>query len=110
MSEVHGGVRSASFTDHSCELVGYHAPAVVITEYHHQKPVFLQNRVYGHVKYGPSLWVCSNCHEAIHAWLYWLLGERKKPVNVGRAAKAEAERTHAWYLAEKEPDQPVAPG
>lgn len=85
-----------------CQLVTYHAPVPVITEYHHQKPVFLQNRLYGRIIHGPSLWVCSNCHEAIHAWLYWLLGERKEPPYIGRAAKAEAERTYAWYLGEQE--------
>jgi hypothetical protein len=75
---------------------------VVITEYHHTKPVFLQNRLYGAIEYGPDLWVCSNCHEAIHAWLYWLLGERKEPPNIGRAAKAEAERTFDWYTTERD--------
>lgn len=86
---------------HPCELVGYHAPTPVITEYHHSKPVFLQNRLYGEIRHGADLWVCSNCHEAIHAWLYWLLGERKQPPNIGRAARAEAERTFAWYEAER---------
>ena len=84
-----------------CALVAYHAPAPVVTEFHHTKPVFLQNRLYGKIVHAADLWVCSNCHEAIHAWLYWLLGERKQPPSIGRAAKAEAERTFAWYTAEK---------
>lgn len=81
-----------------CTLVAYHAPTPVITEFHHSKPVFLQNRVYGQIRFGADTWLCSNCHEAVHAWLYWLLGERKEPPNCGRAAKAEAERTYRWYL------------
>lgn len=85
-----------------CQLVTYHAPTPVVTEYHHRKPVFLQNRLYGRIVHGADLWVCSNCHEAIHAWLYWLLGERREPPNIGRNAKAEAERTFAWYTAERE--------
>lgn len=87
--------------DQPCQLVKTHAPLPVITEHHHRYPVFLQNRLYGKILYGPDLWVCSNCHEAIHAWLYWLLGERKKPPVIGRNAKAEAERTFLWYELER---------
>lgn len=93
--------RKAFFLDHPCQLLSYHAPHPIITEYHHSKPVFLQNELYGKILHGPDLWVCSNCHEAIHAWLYWLLGMRKKPPHIGRAAKAEAEREYAWYLEAK---------
>jgi hypothetical protein len=92
---------TAFAADRPCVLVAYHAPIPVITEYHHSKPVYLQNRLYGKILYGPDLWVCSNCHEAIHAWLYWLMGERKHPPVMGRAAKAEAQRTFDWYNAEK---------
>jgi hypothetical protein len=70
-------------------------------QFHHQKPVFLQNKLYGKIVYPPSLWVCANCHDSIHAWLYWLLGEHRRPAGIGRAAKAEAQRTYDWYTAEK---------
>lgn len=93
---------TAFYMQKPCQLVSYHAPVPVITEYHHTKPVFLQNRLYGQIVYGADLWVCSNCHESIHAWLYWLLGERKIPPSIGRAAKAEAERTFAWWTSELE--------
>lgn len=99
---AHPAARKAFADEQTCELVTYHAPRPVMTEYHHQKPVFLQDRLYGRILYGPSLWVCGNCHDAIHAWLYWLLGEHRKPVGVGYAAKAEAERTFAWYTSERE--------
>ena len=95
-------IRTAQFTDHPCELVSYHAPTPVMTEYHHSKPVFLQNRLYGRIVHGADLWVCSNCHDAIHAWLYWLLGMWGKPTYIGRAAKAEAERAYEWYFDEAE--------
>lgn len=94
---IHADVRAFAAAQ-PCSLVGYHAPAPVVTEFHHSKPVFLQNRLYGQIRYGADMWLCSNCHEAVHAWLYWLLGERKQPPNIGRAAKAEAERTYLWYL------------
>jgi hypothetical protein len=93
--------RKAFWTDQSCQLVAYHAPTPVMTEYHHQKPVFLQDRLWGEIRFGPSLWVCGNCHDAIHAWLYWLLGEHRQPPYVGRAAKAEAQRTFEWFMTEK---------
>lgn len=95
-------VRRAFFPEQGCQLVAYHAPTPVMVEYHHQKPVELQNRLYGKIMFGPSLWVCGNCHDAIHAWLYWLLGEHREPPYIGRAARSEAERTYAWFQAEQE--------
>jgi hypothetical protein len=92
--------RKAFHAEHPCELNAYHAPTPVMVEYHHQKPVFLQNRLYGKILYGPELWVCGNCHDAIHAWLYWLLGEHKQPPYIGTHAKAEAQRTFDWYISE----------
>lgn len=92
--------RTAFAGERPCTLVAYHAPTPVMTEYHHSKPVFLQNRVYGEIRYGADTWLCSNCHDAVHAWLYFLLGERREPPYIGRAAKAEAERTFDWYQSE----------
>ena len=93
---------SAFFDAHPCMLVAYHAPEPVITEFHHSKPMYLQQRLYGRVVYAADMWVCSNCHDSIHAWLYWLLGERQKPPYCGNKAKAEAERTYKWFLSESE--------
>ena len=94
--------RTAFFDAHPCDLVAYHAPEPVMTEFHHTKPVYLQNRLYGKVLHPADLWVCSNCHDAIHAWLYYLLGERQKPPYIGRAAKSEAQKTYEWFKAECE--------
>jgi hypothetical protein len=93
--------RQAFFTKKPCEMVATHQPKPVITENHHTKPEYLQRRLYGVTLYPADKWLCSNCHEAVHAWLYWLLGERAKPPYIGNAAKAEAERTYSWYMSEK---------
>jgi hypothetical protein len=93
--------RQLFFTDQPCQLVEVHRPRPVTSEHHHTKPEFLQQRLWGEVRFGPDLWVCPNCHDAIHAWLYWLLGEHRQPPYIGLAAKHEAERTYQWYLAEK---------
>lgn len=101
MSSATEVTRTAFAAEQPCELVAYHAPLPVMTEHHHTKPVFLQNRLYGRIEFGADLWVCSNCHDSIHAYLYWLLGERAEPPHIGRAAKAEAYETYYWYLGEK---------
>ena len=96
-------LRTAQATAHPCELHDYHAPAPVVTEGHHWKPVYLQNRLYGRIVDSTLTWLCSNCHEAVHAWLYYLMGERRRPnPDPGRKAKAEAQRTYEWFLAEME--------
>lgn len=92
--------RQAPYRDHPCTLVRYHAPTPSTTEYHHSKPVFLQNRLYGEIRYGADTWLCSNCHDSVHEWLYWLLGMRRAEPHVGTAARAEAQRTYEWYTAE----------
>ncbi len=100
MSEV----RTATATSRPCQLHRYHAPAVVQTEGHHRHPVYLQNRVYGRIQDPELLWVCGNDHAAIHEWVSWLLGEAREPApHPGRLAKAEAERTVAWYRAASAP-------
>jgi hypothetical protein len=93
--------REAFFEDQPCELLTYHAPRPVMVEYHHDKPVFLQNRLYGRILYGASDYYCSNCHDSVHAWLYWLLGERRKPPYMGRAAMASAQKTFEWFCSER---------
>lgn len=93
--------RTAQFTEHPCTLVSTHVPRPVMTANHHTKPEFLQERLYGQTLFKADKWVCDNCHVAIHAWLYWLLGMRAKPTYMGTAAKSEAERTYAWYMSER---------
>lgn len=85
--------------DRPCELYTYHAPAVVITEGHHIRPMYLQKRVYeGAILDHELKFLCGNCHGAVHAWLYWIMGDRSMPnPQPGRYAKQEAERTFAWF-------------
>ncbi len=93
--------RTAFFEDRPCVLLAYHAPRPVMTEFHHSKPSFLQMRLYGKLFYGPDTYYCSNCHDSVHAWLYWLLGERSKPPYMGRAAMASAKSIFEWYTSER---------
>lgn len=92
--------RTARAVDHGCELYKVHVPKPVRTEGHHRHPVYLQNQVYGRIQDPELLWVCGNCHDAIHEWLSWLLGDARKPEpEPGRKAKAEAQRSYDWFTA-----------
>lgn len=74
------------------------APRPSRTQGHHRHPVYLQNRVYGHILDPELLWLCGLCHDSIHDWLSWRLGESREPLpHPSRRARAEAERAFAWY-------------
>lgn len=95
--------RTATAGEHPCEVYMYHAPVPVRTQFHHTKPVYLQNRLYGQIMYGPELWVCGTCHDSIHEWIGWLLGESRKPSpEPGWKIKHIAQETVDWYLDELE--------
>lgn len=100
MSEL----RTATAASHPCELYAHTAPPVVIrTQYHHSKPVFLQNELYGRIVYPADTWLCGLCHDSVHETLDWMLGKGRQPNPLpGRKTYAEAERTYDWYVAEKE--------
>ncbi len=102
MSEWPTTPRTASAVLRPCELYKYHAPVPVITQGHHVHPVFLQNRVYGQIRDNELKWLCGTCHDTVHAWLYWLLGERAQPEGVGYSAKREAQATFDWYTLAKD--------
>lgn len=94
--------KTAKAADHPCELYthdGY--PRPTRTQYHHRHPVYLQNRVYGQIRdqdRPDMLWLCGLCHDSVHDWVSYLLGEAREPYpHPGRKAKQEAERTVAWY-------------
>jgi hypothetical protein len=93
--------RTATAASRPCELVGYHAPAVVRTQGHHRRPQYLQVRLWGEVRDETLLWLCGSCHDAVHEWIGFLLGESRRPApEPGRLAKAEAQRTVDWYRAQ----------
>ena len=92
---------TAPFDDKPCELLKEHRPIPTLTEYHHSKPVYLQNRLYGRIVYGADTYLCANCHDSVHEWIYWLMGERRAEPRVGYAAKAFAAKTVDWYNQER---------
>lgn len=95
--------REAKAADRPCELHRYHHPRPSRTEGHHRHPVYLQNRLYGRIRDNELLWLCGTCHDNVHEWLGWLLGESRKPdPEPTKRAKDEAARSLAWYLSEKE--------
>ena len=83
-----------------CQLYAHSStPKPARTQGHHRHPVYLQNRVYGHIQDPELLWVCGLCHDNIHEVIGWLLGESREPNPMpGRKAIAEAKRTVRWYL------------
>jgi hypothetical protein len=91
-------VEKALFEVRPCELYTYHQPLPVMTEGHHHHPVYLQNRLFGRIVDNELVWLCSNCHDAVHAWIYWRMGDRRVRPRVGYKAMAEAERTLKWYV------------
>lgn len=92
---------TAPFDVKPCQLLREHRPIPTLTEYHHSKPVYLQNRLYGRIVYGADMYLCANCHDSVHEWIYWLMGERRAEPHVGRMAKMLAAQTVDWFNAEK---------
>lgn len=102
MDDGHELIRpvTASAADKPCELYLDHGSArPVITQGHHIYPVYLQNRKYGKIVHGDLMYLCGNCHDSVHAQLYYLMGERKMPtVTVPKRAQAQAQRAYNWFL------------
>lgn len=81
-----------------CQLHKYHWPRPTRTQGHHRHPIYLQNRVYGKIQDAALLFLCGTCHDSVHDWLSFLLGESRKPdPEPGRRAKAEAHYAYDWY-------------
>lgn len=94
--------RSMSAAEQPCAMYLDHGSATPsITQGHHRHPQYLQKRVYGGVvKDLELLWLCGGCHDSVHAWLYWLVGERAEPAAMPPPrAKKEAETANEWYVA-----------
>lgn len=99
MTEDRPVPRTAPAGLHPCQLYAHvAAPVPVRTQYHHSRPVYLQNRVYGRILHPADTWLCGLCHDAVHETIDWLLGEGRQPSPMpGRNTIAEARRTVAWY-------------
>jgi hypothetical protein len=101
MTEI-SEVRTATAFSHPCQLYAHTGvPFPTRTQYHHRHPVYLQYRVYGEIRDTDDvdmLWVCGLCHDSIHDWISWLLGEaRKSNPEPQLRTKLEAKRTVDWY-------------
>lgn len=94
------GPRTATATEHPCELHLTHSPVVVRTQGHHRHPLYLQHRLWGEKRDDELLWLCGNDHDAVHEMIGWLLGESRRPDPMpGWKTRAEAQRTVAWFHA-----------
>lgn len=92
-------LNTARAIDRPCELHEYHAPRPSRTNGHHRHPVYLQNRVYGHIQDSDLMWLCGTCHDNVHEWLSHLLDEAREPNPwPGRLARTEAQNSYDWYI------------
>lgn len=90
----------ASAAEKPCALYKTHAPVVVRTQGHHRHPVYLQNQAYGRIQDPELMWLCGSCHDSVHSWINYLLGEWQEPnPHPGRNVKAEAQRAVDWFTA-----------
>jgi hypothetical protein len=95
--------RTATARAHPCQLYAHAAtPRPSRTQFHHRFPQYLQERVYGRtVLADPAtdmLWLCGLCHDSVHDWLSYLLGEARVPdPPPSLRARTEAERAADWY-------------
>lgn len=90
----------AMASDRPCELYSHSGGSrPSLTQGHHIYPVYLQNRKHGRIVRGELMFLCGTCHDNVHTWLYWIMGERKLylPEPPPRA-KALAKRAHDWFL------------
>ena len=89
----------ASAAVRPCEMYRDHGSATPsVTQGHHVYPVYLQNRKFGEIRIATMVWLCGTCHDNVHAWLYWLMGERSKPNPQPPArAKAQAQIALDWF-------------
>jgi len=94
---------TATAASQPCSLYAHSAsPIPIRTQFHHSKPVYLQNRLYGQIRYGADTWLCGLCHDAVHETIDWLLGEGRRPDPFpGRKTLAAAEATLEWFVSEK---------
>ena len=97
---VHRGATAAS---KPCELYAYHQPTVTRTQGHHVIAEFLQRRVHGRPVIPDLMWLCGSCHDSVHEWLSWLLGEARRPDPVPPPrARVLAQTAYDWYLTHRD--------
>lgn len=90
--------RTVSALERPCSLYLDHGSArPAVTQGHHAKPLYLQWRKWGEYRSAELVWLCGTCHDSIHAWLYWIMGERYQPPTPPLRAVRSAESTLAWF-------------
>lgn len=91
-------IRTAQAAEKPCAMYRHLWPRPTRTQGHHRHPVYLQNRVYGKIRDSELLYLCGLCHDSVHDWLSYLLGEGRKPnPEPGPRIKAEAKLSYEWY-------------
>lgn len=91
-------IATATAAEQPCSLYAYHAPAVTRTQGHHVYPLYLQRRL--GVVNDEIRWLCGNCHDSVHEWLSWLLGEAREPSpHPPPRARALAQVAYDWYVS-----------
>ena len=95
-------VERALARDKPCEIYSHRcAPYPSRTQGHHLYPVYLQKRLWGEVRLHDRVWACGLCHDSIHDWIDWQLGEARQPLpHPGRNHRRYAEMALEWYRAE----------
>lgn len=92
-------VRTAPASEHPCEMYLDHGSAKpAFTQGHHSHPQYLQKRLWGEVRIPDVIWLCGTCHDNLHGWLYWIMGERRlEPTGVPLRARSWATGVKSWY-------------
>lgn len=95
--------RTAPAALNPCQMYRDHGSSYPVrTQGHHRYPQYLQKRLYGSVTNTELLWLCGTCHDSIHAWLDYLLGEAYKPnPEPPFRIRTEAEYVFAWFQKEQ---------
>lgn len=95
---------TATAASHPCQLYAHHAaPRPTRTQGHHRFPEYLQRRVWGETRDGRLLWLCGLCHDSVHDWISWTLGDARKPdPEPGTAVRREAQHAVALFRLAQE--------
>lgn len=91
--------KTAPAAQKPCSMYRDHGSSYPVrTQGHHRYPQYLQKRLWGAVHNQELIWLCGTCHDSLHAWLDWLLGEAYKPDPVPPPRlRNEAEFVFHWF-------------
>lgn len=104
---------TAQAGQYPCQMYKDHGSAFPsITDRHHVKPEFLQRRLYnGATPHQELIYLCGTCHDNLHNWLYFLLGEWREPIpHPPLRARQWAQKAYDWYVNEASDQMPEMNG